>query len=84
MKKKKKRSSTLPIVLFCTGLVFVLLFVTMLISNWIIVMGVNSGVISARPGTPLLPFLIQTGMVSILIGVLLTLVLSYFALEYME
>ena len=81
MKKKKKRSSTLPIVLFCTGLVFVLLFVTMLISNWIIVMGVNSGVISARPGTPLLPFLIQTGMVSILIGVLLTLVLSYFALR---
>lgn len=76
----KKRSNA-PIILFCTGLIFILLFLTTLISNWIIIMGVRAGLITGRPGTPLFPFLIQTGIVSILIGVLLTLVLSHFPLR---
>lgn len=76
----KKRSNT-PVILFCTGLVFILLFLTMLISNAIVITGVNAGLITGRPGTPLIPFLIQTGIVSILIGVILTLTLSYFPLR---
>lgn len=67
--------------LMCTGLIFILLSLTMLISNWIIVISVNSGIIAGQPGTPLVPFLIQTGMVSIFIGVILSVILSYFALR---
>lgn len=78
---KPKKHSNIPIVLLCTGMVFILLSVTMLISNWIIITGVRSGLITGQPGTPLVPFLIQAGMVSILIGVILSLVLSYFALR---
>lgn len=76
----KKHSNT-PIILFCTGLIFILLFLTTVISNGIIIMGVNSGLITGRPETPLIPFLIQTGMVSIFIGMILTLTLSYFPLR---
>lgn len=76
-----KRNSNLPIMLICTGLIFILLTLTMLISNWIIVLGVRSGFITGQPGTPLIPFLIQTGIVSVFIGVILSLVLSYFALR---
>lgn len=76
-----KKNSNAPIILFCTGLVFILLFLTMLISNTIVIMSVNAGLITGRPGTPLIPFLIQTGIVSIFIGVILTLTLSYFPLR---
>ena len=78
---KPKKHSNIPIVLLCTGMVFILLSVTMLISNWIIITGVRPGLITGQPGTPLVPFLIQAGMVSIFIGVILSLVLSYFALR---
>lgn len=76
-----KKNSNVPIILFCTGLVFILLFLTMLISNTVVIMGVNAGLITGRPGTPLILFLIQTGIVSIFVGVILTLILSYFPLR---
>lgn len=78
---KSKKHSNIPVVFLCTGMIFILLTLTMLISNWIIVMGVNSGFITGQPGTPLVPFLIQTGIVSIFTGVILALILSYFALR---
>lgn len=76
-----RKKSNAPIILLCTGLVFILLFLTMMISNTVVIMGVNAGLITGRPGTPLIPFLIQTGIVSIFIGVILTLTLSYFPLR---
>lgn len=76
-----KKNLNASIILFCTGLVFILLFLTMLISNTIVIMGVNAGLITGRPATPLIPFLIQTGIVSIFICVILTLTFSYFPLR---
>lgn len=85
MKRIKKISRSakmnIPIVLISTGLVFILLLLTMVISNGIIVLCVNSGFITGRPVTPLLPFLIQSGILSVCIGVILTLVLSRFPLR---
>lgn len=76
-----RKNSNIRIILFCTGLVFILLCLTMLISNTVVIMGINVGLIKGRPRTPLISFLIQTGIVSILIGVILTLTLSYFPLR---
>lgn len=76
-----KKFSNAPVILFCTGLVFILLCLTMLLSNIVIITGVNAGLITGRPGSPLVPFLIQTGAVSILTGVILTLTLGYFPLR---
>lgn len=76
-----RKNSNTRIILFCTGLVFILLCLTMLISNTVVIMGINAGLIKGRPRTSLIPFLIQTGIVSILIGVILTLALSYFPLR---
>lgn len=76
-----RKNSNIRIILFCTGLVFILLCLTMLISNTVVIMGINAGLIKGRPRTPLISFLIQTGIVSILIGVILTLTLSYFPLR---
>lgn len=78
---KTKTHSNLPIVFLCTGMIFILLSLTMLISNWLIVIGINSGFLTGQPETPLIPFLIQTGIVSIFIGVILSLILIYFALR---
>ena len=78
---KTKSGSNTPIILFCTGLVFILLLLTMIISNWIIIIGVDRGLITGRPDTPLIPFLIQTGFISIFIGVFLTLTLSHIPLK---
>lgn len=78
----RSAKTNIPIVLISTGLVFILLLLTMIISNGIIIFCVNSGFITGRPGgTPLLPFLLQSGILSIFIGVMLTLVLSHFPLR---
>lgn len=78
---KKRANSNTTLLLVFTGLIFLLLLLTMLISNWIILVGVNSGLITGHPATPLVPFLIQTGLISIFIGVILSLTLSYFPLR---
>lgn len=78
---KNKRSSNITILLFCTGLVFLLLFLTTLVSSWIILFCVNSGIITEHPDTPLIPFLTQTGMVSILTGMALAPVLCFLLLR---
>lgn len=69
------------LILFSTGLIFILLLLTMLITNWIIIISVNAGLISGRSDTPLLLFLVQTGIISICIGVILTLTFSHFPLR---
>lgn len=78
---KTSTRSNASILIFFTGLVLILLFLTLLISNWIIIIGVDSGIITNIPATPLIPFLIQSGLISITIGLTLTLTLSYFPLR---
>ena len=64
------------IMLLGTGLIFLLLLLTMVLSNTVIIFGVRLGIISNRPGPSLIPFLIQTGVISICVGTILTFVLS--------
>ena len=64
----------LRIMLASTALIFLLLLLTMVISNTLVMLGVRFGIITAkRPGSPLLPFLIQSGIISICTGTALTL-----------
>lgn len=54
----------LRIMLASTALIFLLLLLTMVISNTLVMLGVRFGIITAkRPGSPLLPFLIQSGII---------------------
>lgn len=78
---KRQVRSNIPMIFLSTGLIFVLLLLTMILSNGIIILAVNSGLIKGRPDTPLIPFLIQTGILSVCIGVILTLALSHIPLR---
>lgn len=70
---KKKSNFPTNIVLISTGIIFILLTSTMFLSNTIVILLSKHGFIDHSPGTPLLPFLLQTGIISILTGTLLTL-----------
>ena len=73
---KRNTHPDLGILLLGTGLIFLLLLLTMVLSNTVILFGVRFGLISGRPGPSLIPFLIQTGVISICVGTVLTFVLS--------
>lgn len=73
--------SEIRIMMFSTGLVFLLLVFTMVISNVIVMISVHTGLFRNPANTPLLTFLIQTGFISILIGTVLTFVLSHLPLR---
>lgn len=83
MKKKYNKKSGFPtnIVLISTGIIFILLTLTMFISNTIIIFLSRHGFIDSRPGRSLLPFLLQTGVISILIGTTLTLCIVHLPLR---
>ena len=59
-------------VLAVTGLVFLLLVLTTIISNTILFICIKSRVFNMKPESRLLPFLIQAGIISILTGTLLS------------
>lgn len=79
--KKRDRFPT-NIALLSTGIIFILLTLTMLISNAVIIILLEQGIMDKppHPGS-LLPFLIQTGIISILIGTVLTLCIGHFPLK---
>lgn len=79
--KKELRFST-NIVLLSTGIIFILLTITMFISNTIIIFLLEHGIMD-RPPHPgsLLPFLLRTGIISILIGTILTLCIGHLPLR---
>lgn len=75
----KTNTKSIAQIVFCsTVLVFIFLFLTMLLSSWIIAVCVNAGFITLRPGTPYFPFLIHAGVVSIIIGLFLSVFLCFF------
>lgn len=80
---KRKIKQGFPFILLCSGFIFLLLLLTMLISNGIIFLCVEAGWIQNRPESPLVPFLVQSGVISVLTGMILTLILSYFPLRPM-
>lgn len=79
--KKELRFPT-NIVLLSTGIIFILLTVTMFISNTIVIFLLKHGIMD-RPPHPgsLLPFLLQTGIISIVIGTILTLCIGHLPLR---
>ena len=79
--KKELRFHT-NIVLLSTGIIFILLTITMCISNTIIIFLLEHGIMD-RPPHPgsLLPFLLRTGIISILIGTILTLCIGHLPLR---
>ncbi len=78
---KKKSNFPAKMVLVSTGIVFILLSLTMFISNTIIMLLSRHGVIAHPPGRSLFPFLLQSGFISILIGTILTLCISHLPLR---
>lgn len=73
---KEKLKPRIRILLLSTGLIFLLLVLTMVISNIVVMIAVHAGLLSGRPETPLLPFLVQTGVISIVTGTILFLLFS--------
>ena len=65
-----------------TGLIFLLLLLTMVISNFLVMVCIRFGFISTdRPSSPILPFLIQCGIISICTGTALALLFGRLALR---
>ncbi len=79
---KKRTGFPAKIVLLSTGIIFILLTLTMFISNAVIIFLLEHDIMD-RPPHPgsLLPFLIQTGIISILIGTILTLCIGHLPLR---
>ena len=73
---KQKFKPRIRILLLGTGLIFLLLVLTMVISNVVVMIAVHAGLLSGRPDAPLMPFLVQTGMISIVTGTFLFLIFS--------
>lgn len=78
---KKKFKGPTSITLLCTGVVFLLLVLTNFISNSLFIYGINLGVITPRPENPHVPFLIQSGILSVLIGTVITLLIGHVPLK---
>lgn len=78
---KKRTGFPANIVLISTGIIFILLTLTMFISNTVIIFLSRHGIMMGPPGRPLLPFLLQAGIISILTGTILTLCIGHLPLR---
>lgn len=78
---KKKSIFPTNLIFISTGIIFILLALNMVISNSIIMFLSKRGILLSPPGTSLLPFLIQTGIISILCGTILTLCIGHLPLR---
>lgn len=78
---KEHTGVRIKITLLTTEFVFLLLVLTMFASNTIIIFAIKHGWITARPGEPMVPFLFQSGVISIIIGTTLSFFMSHFPLR---
>ena len=62
--------------LLTTGLIFVLLLLSTFLGNGVMILLIHHGFINAGPPSSQIPLLIQTGIISIIIGTLITLLIS--------
>ncbi len=69
---KKKTGFMTSMTLITTGIVFVLLTVTMILSNTLTFFFIRQGWITFHPGEPPVPMLLQNAFTSIVIGTVLT------------
>lgn len=73
---KEHAGVRIKITLLTTGCIFILLVLTMFASNAIIIFAIKHGWITARPGQSIIPFLFQSGIISIIIGTAISLFMS--------
>lgn len=78
---KKKPGFPTNIVFISTVIIFILLTLTMFISNTVIMFLSRHGFMAGPPGRSLVPFLVQTGIISILTGTILTLCIGHVPLR---
>lgn len=78
---KEHTGVRIKITLLTTGFVFLLLVLTMFASNTIIIFAIKHGWITAEPGATMIPFLFQSGIISIIIGTTLSFFVSHFPLR---
>lgn len=67
--------------LLTTGLIFVLLLLSTFLGNGVMILLIHHGFINAGPPSSQIPLLIQTGIISIIIGTLITLLISHLPLK---
>ena len=78
---RKHTGVRIKITLLTTSFVFILLVLTMFASNAIIIFAIKKGWITAQPGVPHIPFLLQSGIISIVIGTTLSFFMSHLPLR---
>ena len=78
---KKKTGFPTNIVFISTVIIFILLTLTMFISNTVIIFLSKHGFMIGPPERSLMPFLVQTGIISILTGTILTLCIRHLPLR---
>ncbi len=67
--------------LLTTGLIFILLLLSTFLGNGVMILLIHHGFINAGPSSSQIPLLIQTGIISIIIGTLITLLISHLPLK---
>lgn len=67
--------------LLTTGLIFILLLLSTFLGNGVMILLIHHGFINAGPPSSQIPLLIQTGIISIIIGTLITLLISHLPLK---
>ena len=68
--------------LLTTGLIFVLLLLSTFLGNGVMILLIHHGFINAGPPSSQIPLLIQTGIISIIIGTLITLLISHLSIHW--
>lgn len=80
---KNKFNLTLQtkITLLTTGLIFALLLLSTFLGNGIMILFIHHGLVKAGPPSSQIPLLVQTGIISIIIGTVITLLISHLPLR---
>lgn len=78
---KKHTGVRIKITLLTTGFVFLLLVLTMFATNTILIFAIKHGWSTAKPGEPIIPFLFQSGIISIVVGTTLSFFMSHLPLR---
>lgn len=78
---KEHTGVRIKITLLTTGFVFILLVLTMFASNTLIIFALKHGWIKSEPGARLVPLLFQSGIISIIIGTIISFFMSHFPLR---
>lgn len=75
MKSKQKNTRT-AFLFLSTIIIFLLMGIALFLSNIIVILFIKKGLISSPPDTPVIVFLLQSGIISLFTGTVLTLIMG--------